>query len=149
MCVGRVGKGSAGVVAEAHKLVLVGVAYYHAGLTLEEREMLEQPFRRGVRSILVATSMLAAGVFRTSNVGRSFLSPCKYRQMAGRASRKGIDAYGESIVLCKDDADAEHMRRQLIHAPLQPVRSQLLNSDTDNLQRFMLEGYAVDRSALA
>ena len=105
-----------------------------------------------VLSILVAMSTLVAGVnlparrviFRTPKVGRSFLSPGKYRQMAGRAGRKGIDAYGESIVLCKDDTEAEHVRRQLIEAPLEPVLSQLLKEGTDNLQRFMLECFGTE-----
>ena len=141
--------------------ILYGVAYHHAGLTLEERECIEGGFRKNVITVLVATSTLAAGVnlparrvlFRTPRVGRNFLSPTKYRQMAGRAGRKGIDLYGESIVICRDDAEAQFVRDHLIDSPLEPITSQLIpprnggdgeEPSSTNLQRFILEGFGTN-----
>lgn len=71
----------------------------------EERDVVETCFKSGVVRVLVATSTLAAGVnlparrviFRQPKIGRDFVDTTRYRQMAGRAGRAGIDTKGESV----------------------------------------------------
>lgn len=76
---------------------------YH--LQVEEREIVESCYRKGLVRVLTATSTLAAGVnlparrviFRQPRIGRDFIDGTRYRQMSGRAGRTGIDTKGESV----------------------------------------------------
>ncbi|CAD6188317.1 unnamed protein product [Caenorhabditis auriculariae] len=74
-----------------------GIAFHHAGLTIEERECIEETFRNGHLLVLVCTSTLASGVnlpaetviIKAQSRGPSALNSTTYRQMIGRAGRMG------------------------------------------------------------
>uniref|UniRef100_A0A5S6QHY1 RNA helicase n=1 Tax=Trichuris muris TaxID=70415 RepID=A0A5S6QHY1_TRIMR len=87
------------------------VGFHHAGLTMEERERLENGFRKSLVRILVATSTLSSGVnlpakrviIRAPWGDPTKSGPCldsyMYKQMTGRAGRKGLDTQGRVPIL--------------------------------------------------
>ncbi len=120
-----------------------GVAFHHAGLTLDERDIVEGAFRGGVVRVLVATSTLSSGVnlparrviIRTPVFHGKALDALVYRQMMGRAGRMGKDACGESILVCQKHEE-KHARGLMTEA-LRPVES-CLEGD-GKLKRAILE----------
>lgn len=83
-------------------MMLQGVAYHHAGLTSQERFIVERGFREGSLLVLCCTSTLAAGInlparrviLRTLWQGAGPVSRSTYLQMIGRAGRAGQSAIG-------------------------------------------------------
>ncbi|CDJ42257.1 DNA polymerase theta, putative [Eimeria tenella] len=101
--------------------VCEGVAYHHAGLSGEERELLEMGYRKGYLNVLCATSTLALGVnlpaarviIRAPHFGRDeLLSPGRFHQMAGRAGRKGLEHKGDAYLICSPTT-LPHVRKLL------------------------------------
>ena len=80
--------------------------YRFAGLTFDERDIVEGAFRQGLVKILVATSTLSSGVnlparrviVRSLMFGGRVMDTLSYKQMAGRAGRKGVDTEGTLFV---------------------------------------------------
>ncbi|OTB18412.1 hypothetical protein K445DRAFT_19971 [Daldinia sp. EC12] len=125
-----------------------GVAFHHAGLTTEERELIASAYDKGVLKILVATCSLAAGInlparrviLHNARMGRDLVGPSMLRQMRGRAGRKGKDEIGETYLCCrKDDLEdvIELMRAELPHI------SSGLTTDRHRIQRALLEIIAI------
>ncbi|XP_077426796.1 DNA polymerase theta isoform X2 [Vanacampus margaritifer] len=121
-----------------------GVAFHHAGLTFDERDVLEGAFRQGMVRVLAATSTLSSGVnlparrviIRTPTFNGHLLDPLTYKQMAGRAGRKGVDTTGESVLVCKE---AERQKGiSLLTGALQPIRSCLVKREGEGVTTSML-----------
>ncbi|XP_059677103.1 DNA polymerase theta [Gavia stellata] len=126
-----------------------GVAFHHAGLTFDERDVIEGAFRQGLIRVLAATSTLSSGVnlparrviIRTPMFGGKLLDILTYKQMAGRAGRKGVDTEGESILVCKPPERSKGTA--LLQGSLKPVCSCLLRREgevvTSSMKRAILE----------
>ena len=62
-----------------------------------------------------------------------------YRQMIGRAGRKGIDTQGESILICRENE--KQKVSQLVTSDLEPVKSCLVQGESlcSAMKRALLE----------
>lgn len=92
-------------------LVKKGIAFHHSGLLFILKEIIEILFEMGYIKILFATETFAVGVnmpTRTivftslekhTNEGKRCLHTAEYKQMAGRAGRRGKDKKGNVIIL--------------------------------------------------
>ncbi|XP_070597995.1 DNA polymerase theta isoform X2 [Erythrolamprus reginae] len=127
-----------------HRTIKWGVAFHHAGLTFDERDIIEVAFRQGVLRVLIATSTLSSGVnlparrviIRTPVFGSRLLDILTYKQMAGRAGRKGVDTIGESILVCKPSEKSKGIT--LLHGDMEPLCSCLLSLKEEGITSSML-----------
>ncbi|KAK5650782.1 hypothetical protein RI129_001811 [Pyrocoelia pectoralis] len=116
------------------KTISFGVAFHHAGLTMDEREIIEAAFKNATLRVLVATSTLSSGVnlparrviIRTPLFHGKPLDNLVYHQMIGRAGRMGRDTSGESILICQQNNN--RIGKELISSELKPIRSCLDSS---------------------
>ncbi|HNX40265.1 MAG TPA: DEAD/DEAH box helicase [Methanothrix sp.] len=118
--------------------VLRGVAFHHAGLLPEQRRLVEQGFRDAKIKVIASTPTLAAGLnlparrvliksYKRYEYGRGMapIPVIEYRQMAGRAGRPGLDPYGESFLLAKNDAEMEELFKHYINGTPEEIWSKL------------------------
>ncbi|XP_012494995.1 PREDICTED: DNA polymerase theta [Propithecus coquereli] len=133
-----------GLDSVLQKTVPWGVAFHHAGLTFEERDIIEGAFRQGLIRALAATSTLSSGVnlparrviIRTPIFGGRPLDILTYKQMIGRAGRKGVDTVGESILVCKNSEKSKGIA--LLQGSLKPVRSCLQRREGEEVTASMI-----------
>ena len=126
------------------KTMIRGVAFHHAGLTVEERDIVADAYDKGIINVIVATCSLAAGInlparrviLQGARMGRDLIGPAMLRQMRGRAGRKGKDEIGESYLCCQK-TDLEEVV-QLLDADLPMVESSL-TPEKRGIKRALLE----------
>nr|XP_026496827.1 DNA polymerase theta-like [Vanessa tameamea] len=116
-------------------IVSFGVAYHHAGLTFDERDIIEGGFKSGAIRVLVATSTLSSGVnlparkviIRSPVFQKQPINILSYKQMVGRAGRMGKDIKGESVLICTPGE--QKIGFDLMMGNLEPVKSCIENED--------------------
>ncbi|MFC6905251.1 DEAD/DEAH box helicase [Halalkalicoccus tibetensis] len=104
---------------------LDGVGFHHAGLSKNDRDLIEEWFKEGKIQLLFSTSTLAWGVnlparcvvirdtkYHDPLEGEVDMSPLDVLQMLGRAGRPGYDDVGYGWVIC-DRSEADRYRRLL------------------------------------
>jgi superfamily II RNA helicase len=96
---------------ELKDLIMHGIAYHHSGLLPILKEIVEIIFQKGLIKVLFATETFAVGVNMPTRTvvftelekyteqKKRFLTTAEYKQMSGRAGRRGIDTVGFTIIL--------------------------------------------------
>jgi len=114
------------------------VAFHHAGLSSDDRKLVEAGFKENCLKVIVATPTLAAGlnlparrvIIRDykrydANYGMTNIPVLEYKQMAGRAGRPGFDSYGEAILIAKSPNECEALAEHYILNEAEDVISKL------------------------
>jgi superfamily II RNA helicase len=117
------------------QLLPKGIAYHHAGVAQSFREIIEIIFSEGLIKVLFATETFAVGinmptrtvvfteVEKNNNSGRRLLETAEYKQMAGRAGRRGIDTFGFVIILPLYDFPLKQDMKNIMQGSLPAVKS--------------------------
>jgi replicative superfamily II helicase len=127
------------------------IAFHHADMTADEREIVEHGFRAGVVRALVATSTLAMGVnLPAKNVildGRKWvtsgpherpykedLSKSEYENMSGRAGRLAFTSdFGRSILVTHSPFQAQTWLDHYVGREFEDITPTLKNAPLDDL----------------
>ncbi|MCC6052051.1 MAG: DEAD/DEAH box helicase [Fervidicoccaceae archaeon] len=121
-------------------LVRKGVCFHHAGLTHEQRTIIEEAFRKGAIKVIYATPTLAAGVnlparrvvvedYRRYSgiVGYEEIKVIEYKQFAGRAGRPGYDEFGEAVLIARSQTDVKLLMERFIQGEPEKIESKLMS----------------------
>jgi superfamily II RNA helicase len=118
-------------------LVCKGVGIHHSGMIPVLKEIVEILYNQGLIKVLLATETFALGVnsptktviftnlTKFDGTQRRLLRPEEYGQMAGRAGRRGLDTFGNVIILPFPDFITESEAKEIIKAPPQKISSKL------------------------
>ncbi|MEN2497270.1 MAG: hypothetical protein MHMPM18_001672 [Marteilia pararefringens] len=138
------------------KCLAFGVAFHHAGMTTDEKEMVENAFKQKLIKILFCTSTLSAGInlpvstvfikyqLITNDPKKCCPAKLKYLQMIGRAGRS-IDngPTADSIILCDNEKqlkDAKHFITTRVESLRSTIADlSLENWDLEALKRICLD----------
>lgn len=133
---------SASLPRDLVSLIHNGLAYHHAGLDFESRNLVERLFKRGILKAISATTTLASGMNLPARtvVLTSIASPADYKeilsaneihQMLGRAGRPGYDKEGFGIIITRSEGERQTALDAYFHRIQDPE-----NDEHERMPRF-------------
>ena len=117
-----------------------GVAFHHAGLFNEQKEIIEDEFRNGNILMITATPSLMYGVnlpsktvvirdhTRWTSNGPQPIPVFDYEQMSGRAGRPQYDDVGYSYLIAKTMDEAQNLQDFYIDGEIELTNSKLVDN---------------------
>ena len=117
-----------------------GVAFHHAGLFNEQKEIIEDEFRKGNILMITATPSLMYGVnlpsksvvirdhTRWTSNGPQPIPVFDYEQMSGRAGRPQYDDVGYSYLIAKTMDEALNLEEYYIEGDIELTNSKLVDN---------------------
>ena len=117
-----------------------GVAFHHAGLFNEQKEIIEEEFRKGNILMISATPSLMYGVnlpsksvairdtTRWTSNGPQPIPVFDYEQMSGRAGRPQYDDVGYSYLIAKTADEAINLEDYYINGEIELTNSKLIDN---------------------
>ena len=117
-----------------------GVAFHHAGLFNEQKEIIEDEFRNGNILMITATPSLMYGVnlpsktvvirdnTRWTSNGPQPIPVFDYEQMSGRAGRPQYDDVGYSYLIAKTMDEALNLQEYYVEGEIEKTNSKLVDN---------------------
>ena len=117
-----------------------GVAFHHAGLFNEQKEIIEDEFRNGNILMITATPSLMYGVnlpsktvvirdhTRWTSNGPQPIPVFDYEQMSGRAGRPQYDDVGYSYLIAKTMDEAQNLQDYYVDGEIEQTNSKLVDN---------------------
>jgi len=114
-----------------------GIAFHHAGLTMKQKDLIEENFKNRTIKVIAATPTLAVGVDlpayrviikdprRYGMRGLQFIPVLEYMQMSGRAGRPKFDDAGEAILISSSDGQKKELTERYVNGSPEPIFSKL------------------------
>lgn len=117
-----------------------GIAFHHAGLFNEQKEIIEDEFRNGNILMITATPSLMYGVnlpsktvvirdhTRWTSNGPQPIPVFDYEQMSGRAGRPQYDDVGYSYLIAKTMDEAQNLQEYYVEGEIEQTNSKLVDN---------------------
>jgi len=114
-----------------------GIAFHHAGLTQEQKAIIEDNFRNGAIKLICCTPTLAYGVDlpayraiikdlkRYTVHGLTWIPVLDYLQMSGRAGRPNYDSEGQAIAIALTNGEKEKIEERYLNGLPEEIYSKL------------------------
>ena len=116
------------------RLLPRGLAFHHAGMLPALKMVVEDLLAAGQLRVVFATDTLSLGInaparsvvigdlTKYDGISRRLLTASEYRQLTGRAGRRGLDPRGVAVVLYSPWVEFDQVVR-LARGPLEPLES--------------------------
>jgi helicase len=115
---------------------LKGIAFHHADLLYEEKNLVERAFEEGSVRVIVSTSTLSTGINTPAKtviiLDNNYLKVGPYKNMAGRAGRiSHHDDFGRSILIARSPKQFEAYWDSFIEAIPERIITQIPKANLD------------------